>query len=547
MTDAADARSRSGAASPGGWRRGLTARLAWVSLIIVAALSLIGSAIELTLSYRDIRTNVVVETNAALDLVMESAAEAAFQLNPTLAEPVTEGFLQLPRAAHVVLYDDFETLLAEGHKSDPGAQPLANRLFGDVVLYERPLDRAGLVVGSLSLTLSENYIAGQFWAIALESLTVGVIRTLAICLVMVAVFFLIITRPLVQTAAAVGSVDPKEPGNHLLPMPKGHRDDELGDLVAALNALLRQAQIGLDQRDAAERELTDLTHRLEDRVAERTRELERANEEIQNLNRRLTEENVRLGAELDVSRRIQHMVLPSQAELDAIGPLDIATFMEPADEVGGDYFDILFDGDRVRIGIGDVTGHGLESGVVMLMTQAAVRTLVAGDEAGLPEMLSILNRSLYGNVQRMGGDRSLSLALLDYHPDPEQAGFGRVKISGQHEVVLLIRDGVASVIDTEELGMTVALVDDVSPFLASMELAVQPGDTMILFTDGLTEAADVDEGLYGLDRLIRVASTAAATGDGSAGIRDQIIADVERHRGQKPLYDDISLIVARPR
>ena len=66
--------------------------------------------------------------------------------------------------------------------------------------------------------------------------------------------------------------------------------------------------------------------------------------------------------ELQITQRIQELLLPATEELRAIDSLDIASYMQPAEQVGGDYYDVLHVGDRVKIGIGDVTGHGLESG-----------------------------------------------------------------------------------------------------------------------------------------------------------------------------------------
>src|SRR5690606_37646588 len=122
-------------------------------------------------------------------------------------------------------------------------------------------------------------------------------------------------------------------------------------------------------------EISYHTENLERLVEERTRELESANLEILALNERLKSENLRLGAELDIARRIQMMVLPKEGELSEIPKIEIAGYMEPADEVGGDYYDVLHDGTRIKVGIGDVTGHGLESGVLMLMVQSVARAL----------------------------------------------------------------------------------------------------------------------------------------------------------------------------
>ena len=116
-------------------------------------------------------------------------------------------------------------------------------------------------------------------------------------------------------------------------------------------------------------ELSELAATLEQRVCERTAEL--ASAEINALNQRLRSENLRMGAELEVTRRLQQMVLPKAHELAAIEHLDIACLMEPASEVGGGYYDVLQHNGCVKIGIGDITGHGLESGVLMLMVQMA--------------------------------------------------------------------------------------------------------------------------------------------------------------------------------
>ncbi|MEH2330090.1 hypothetical protein [Nostoc sp.] len=70
-------------------------------------------------------------------------------------------------------------------------------------------------------------------------------------------------------------------------------------------------------------------------------ELERANQEIKLLNEKLTAENLRMGAELEVTKRLQEMILPQPEELEIEG-LDISGYMEPADEVGGDYYDVMY-------------------------------------------------------------------------------------------------------------------------------------------------------------------------------------------------------------
>ncbi|NJS41853.1 SpoIIE family protein phosphatase, partial [Candidatus Gracilibacteria bacterium] len=171
-----------------------------------------------------------------------------------------------------------------------------------------------------------------------------------------------------------------------------------------------------------------------------------ANQEITVLNDRLKAENTRMSAELEVTRKIQQMLLPKDRELHEVSGLDIAGFMESADEVGGDYYDVLQQDGRVKIGIGDVTGHGLESGVLMIMVQTAVRTLLAYNEPDPVRFLSAVNRAIYDNVQRMKSDKNASLALLDYEE-------GMLKLSGQHEEMIVVRSGgIVERFDTIDLG-----------------------------------------------------------------------------------------------
>ena len=169
-------------------------------------------------------------------------------------------------------------------------------------------------------------------------------------------------------------------------------------------------------------------------IQERSLELATANEEIVALNERLKKENLRMGAELDVARQIQMMILPKSEELENIAGLDLAGYMEPADEVGGDYYDVLEVDGVVTLGIGDVTGHGLESGILMLMTQTVVRTLQEIGEVDPVKFLDALNRTIYKNVQRMNSEKILTLAIVNY-------AAGKISISGQHEEILVVRGG----------------------------------------------------------------------------------------------------------
>ncbi|WP_346341713.1 SpoIIE family protein phosphatase [[Phormidium] sp. ETS-05] len=285
---------------------------------------------------------------------------------------------------------------------------------------------------------------------------------------------------------------------------------------------------------------------LEDKVQERTAQLAEsnaqlaaANMEISVLNERLKAENIRMAAELDVTRQLQQMILPKKQELEQIPNLEIAGFMEPADEVGGDYYDVLNYDGRVKIGIGDVTGHGLESGMLMIMVQTAVRTLLAHNETDYVKFLSTINRTIYDNVARMKTDKNLTLALLDYAD-------GVLSVSGQHEEIIVVRDGgIVELIDTIDLGFPIGLDSDIADFISQAEVRLHPGDVAILYTDGITEAENMEGVQYGLERLCEVVSRYWQ--QSAEEIRAATIADVRDHIGEQKVFDDITLVVIKQR
>gem|GEM_PF-1640817 len=521
---------------------GLTGKQALATLLVALLFGTLGSGAELLMDWRAERRTLQQSMQQTLEMVQPSAAEAAYLLNEQLAARVVTGLARYRNVEAVELRDDSGASLAQHRRRETvTSSPLATMLFGDLTDYHLPLSQEGRAVGTLTVTLSADAMAQGLLARVSYVAGMGLLRALAISAVVVLVFYLMITRPLLRLSQQVHALDPTRPGTALLPVEKGHQRDEIGVLVRTLNRLMSAFQHGLDQRDEAERGLTALTRELEDRVEQRTRALADANRKIENLNRQLRQENLRMGAELDVSRKLQQMILPNPEELTGISGLDIASYMESANEVGGDYYDILRDPDRVRITIGDVTGHGLESGVVMLMTQSAVRTMTTGAEGDLSRILRVLNRTIYDNVQRMGSDKNLTLALLDYRPHPVG---GHLQIGGQHESIIVARhDGTMEVIDTLELGMPLGLLAAVEPYLGETELLLQPGDVVVLYTDGITEAANEANQLYGLERLCTVVGRHRAAP--AEAIKQAVIDDLMAYIGGQVIYDDITLVVLK--
>jgi phosphoserine phosphatase RsbU/P len=313
---------------------------------------------------------------------------------------------------------------------------------------------------------------------------------------------------------------------------------ELETLSQSFYQMGKQLQQSFVALEAANQE-------LEERVAQRTQDLQQANLKITQLNDQLQTDNLRMGAELNVTRRLQQMMLPKAEEFEHLYNLDIACFMEAAQEVGGDYYDVIpgvstgspEENGSLTIGIGDVTGHGLESGVLMIMAQTAVRTLLAVGEQDSAKFLNALNQVLYENAQRLSPGKNMTFSLLKYQDR-------QLQISGQHEDVLVFRgDGTVEQIETLELGMPLGLMQNIQDLLGQTQIQLSPGDGIVLYTDGIPEAEGTDHALYGLDRMIALVRQNWTLS--AQDIQQRVIEDVRSHIGNCPVYDDITLVILK--
>ncbi|TVP91208.1 MAG: diguanylate cyclase [Pseudomonadaceae bacterium] len=234
----------------------ITTKQAIFTFVIALALSIIAGLIELAEDARVLREETREQTLRLISLVEGSAAEAAFQLNPDLANQVANGLFNGGNIRYLVLKDDFGRVMVEQGTSEPervGA--LLQRLFGDITDYRQTLlynPGAGAdpqQVGEIAMTLSVASIGQSYVERGLLIFMLGTIKALGIALLVVLTFHLLITRPLLRVYNAIAAVNPRQPGDWPKPELPVHRNDELGRLVNGLNNLMQAFQQGLDQRD----------------------------------------------------------------------------------------------------------------------------------------------------------------------------------------------------------------------------------------------------------------------------------------------------------
>jgi phosphoserine phosphatase RsbU/P len=245
-------------------------------------------------------------------------------------------------------------------------------------------------------------------------------------------------------------------------------------------------------------------------------------------------EKERLEQELEIATRIQTSILPRDLEVEN---LEIAATMVPATEVGGDYYDVLPGSGGCWLGIGDVAGHGLRPGLVMMMLQSMVAALGRENFSAAPsEIVKIVNAVLYDNVRnRLGQDEHATLTLLRYFAS------GKLVFAGAHEDLVILRAATGKCERIETIGTWVGATEDIADATEDQHARLEDGDVLLLFTDGAIEAANAAGEQYGIERLCAVLE--AARGAPVAEIRDRLLASVQGFLAVQD--DDIALLVAR--
>ena len=244
----------------------------------------------------------------------------------------------------------------------------------------------------------------------------------------------------------------------------------------------------------------------------------------------------RLEKELEIAARIQLSLLPKK--LEGLG-IDLSAAMHPASEVGGDYFDVLpeLQGDGLWIAVGDVAGHGLTAGLVMLMVQSALASVVKSQRNVTPRQLLIaVNSVVHENVRdRLGRDEHVTMTVLHYRRD------GRVAFAGAHEDILICRHATGRCEWIPTPGPWLAVMPEIADIVTESQVQLQPGDLMVLYSDGVTEARHEGLGYFGSDRL--QAAVERHRHRPALEIQELVMAEVRAFASRQD--DDMSLIVLR--
>jgi len=234
--------------------------------------------------------------------------------------------------------------------------------------------------------------------------------------------------------------------------------------------------------------------------------------------------------EREEARLIQRALLPSTMPQTA--GVRLASSWQPADGVGGDCFDVITSGSEVGVAIADVAGKGMPAALLMSNLQAAVRAFAQGAAEPAPPatICSNVNRLL---CRHMVSGRFVTFCFAWIDPARQSLVYAN---AGHNPPLLLRRDG--EILRLGEGGMVMGVFADAA--FSQAELSLQPGDRLLFYTDGITEAPNADGEEFGEERLEAAGRTAP---DRSAeAIKDYVLAQLAAFTGGS-FADDATLIV----
>lgn len=238
-------------------------------------------------------------------------------------------------------------------------------------------------------------------------------------------------------------------------------------------------------------------------------------------------------SEMELAKRIQTALLPEKKKV--LG-FEISATMKPAKEVGGDYYDIIETptGDK-WIAIGDVSGHGVDSGLIMMMAQTSILSMVNNFQGCKPSaILKSVNTVIRENISRLGSDHYMTLMALHLEDS-------RMTLAGKHQDVLIYRAAVNKIEVLPTTGTWLGISDEIETHLEDISTNINEGDIVLLFTDGITEATNKEGVLYGQERLEQALSQYADVP--VSRLLEKIIEDVTHF--QEEQMDDMTLVVIK--
>ncbi|MBQ7613515.1 MAG: SpoIIE family protein phosphatase [Butyrivibrio sp.] len=368
--------------------------------------------------------------------------------------------------------------------------------YGWLISHGAPLhDRDGNVFAYSFSDISMNDIKAKETAFSVLLITITVVISLILCFIYIHLLRRVIVKPINSLSKAALSYTNSE-NEHVFENLKIKTGDEIENLADAM----KQMEKDIDEY------ITNITN--------------------------ITAEKERIGAELGVATQIQADMLPRIfPSFPDKTEFELYASMDPAKEVGGDFYDFfLIDETHLGLVVADVSGKGVPAALFMVIAKTLIknRALIGGTPA---EILSYANEQLCE-----GNDAELFVtvwfAILDI-----TTGKGIAANAG-HEHPIIKRAGGQYELVVYKHSLALATIEGLK--IREHEFELHHGDTLLSYTDGVTEATNKDNKLFGTDRLLE---TLNKNPDADVyGVINGVKASIDEFVGDAPQFDDITML-----
>lgn len=241
-----------------------------------------------------------------------------------------------------------------------------------------------------------------------------------------------------------------------------------------------------------------------------------------------------LWGEMELAKKIQTCLVPENPKIEGC---EVLGFMQTADEVGGDYYDVINPfkaGQKNWFVIGDVSGHGVPAGLVMMMVQSLVNSIIHTGYFNSPaEVLIEVNKTLTENIRKLSENKYMTITLFAMDEK------GNIEFAGAHQDIVTYRKKTKSIEFIETTGFWIGIEDDIEPFINNEKTKINKGDVMVLYTDGVTESVNREQQMFekrGIKAVLEKYHD-----ESLEVIRDNLLSSLKEYKNN----DDITFMLLR--
>jgi sigma-B regulation protein RsbU (phosphoserine phosphatase) len=254
---------------------------------------------------------------------------------------------------------------------------------------------------------------------------------------------------------------------------------------------------------------------------------------LENLTNEITHRE-RISREIEIAREVQERLFPQS--YPKVSGIDLAGYCRPAQAVGGDYYDffVLNDGS-LALALGDISGKGISAALLMAGLRASLRSIASLQQSDLASLIRHVNNLVYESSTT---NRYATFFYAEYDPATHLLTY----VNAGHNPPYVLRDGKA--IPLQATGMVVGLLPDAG--YAQSTILMHPGDVLLAFTDGISEAMTRDEEEWGEDRMVATAQELLSRPDcthTAQQLLDCVLAAADKFTSGAPQHDDMTLLV----